>query len=74
MSNDKRLSLVPTNRQKNSTILLHAVGRTVSTDDVGSDTILPSLYGLDLRLNKYNNGVKFYISPKKPKNIISTLF
>jgi uncharacterized surface protein with fasciclin (FAS1) repeats len=74
MSNDKRISLVPTNRQKNSTILLHAVGRTVSTDDVGSDTILPSLYGLDLRLNKYNNGVKFYISPKKPKNIISTLF
>jgi len=58
MSNDKRNSLVPTSRQKNSTILLHAIGHTVSSDDVGADTVLPSLYGLDLRINKYNNGVQ----------------
>jgi Fasciclin domain len=49
---------VPTNRNRNSTILLHAMDKTVSMDDVGSDTVMPSLYGLDLRINKYNNGVR----------------
>ncbi|XP_059489613.1 transforming growth factor-beta-induced protein ig-h3 [Neocloeon triangulifer] len=57
MSGDQRLRLVPS-RQKNSSILLHAIGHRVDTDDIGSDTVLPSLYGLDLRINKYTNGMK----------------
>jgi hypothetical protein len=58
LSNDKKINLVPTNRNRNSTILLHAMDKTVSMDDVGADTVMPSLYGLDLRINKYNNGVR----------------
>ncbi|XP_065348883.1 transforming growth factor-beta-induced protein ig-h3-like [Cloeon dipterum] len=57
LSGDQRLRLVPS-RQKNSTILLHALDHRVTMDEIGSDTVLPSLYGVDLRLNKYTNGMK----------------
>lgn len=61
---------MPTNRNRNSTILLHAIDKTVTMDDVGADTVLPSIYGLDLRLNKYNNGVRKKLYIKNTLNVI----